>query len=236
MKLINCHAGALPFYRGRNILNWALLNDEKEFGVTVHYVDGGIDTGDIIVQDLIPIQPQDDYGSVLEKAYTQCALTLEKALISIKNGTSERKLQKEIHPLGFYCGGRMNGDEWINWEWPSVRIHQFIRAIASPAPSARTKLKDREIAILQSELIDSAPCYICTSGEVVGRNDIGSIVKTGDSTILIKHIADCDGLALVNKRQAKFKIGVRLGFNPMARIIELEKRLKQLEDKIDCSH
>ena len=47
---INCHAGKLPFYRGRNILNWALINDEGEFGITVHYIDEGIDTGDIILQ------------------------------------------------------------------------------------------------------------------------------------------------------------------------------------------
>ena len=39
-KIINCHAGKLPFYRGRNILNWALINDESEFGITVHYVHG----------------------------------------------------------------------------------------------------------------------------------------------------------------------------------------------------
>ena len=43
MGFLNCHAGALPFYRGRNILNWALINDEKEFGVTVHFIDEGID-------------------------------------------------------------------------------------------------------------------------------------------------------------------------------------------------
>ncbi|MDR1522244.1 MAG: hypothetical protein LBS28_05280 [Streptococcaceae bacterium] len=49
LKTINCHAGKLPFYRSRNILNWVLINDEKEFGITVHYVDEGIDTGDIIL-------------------------------------------------------------------------------------------------------------------------------------------------------------------------------------------
>ena len=54
-RTINCHAGKLPFYRGRNILNWALINDEKEFGVTVHYVDEGIDTGDIILQETFSI-------------------------------------------------------------------------------------------------------------------------------------------------------------------------------------
>ena len=55
LKTINCHAGKLPFYRGRNILNWVLINDEREFGITVHYVDEGIDTGDIILQRVFPI-------------------------------------------------------------------------------------------------------------------------------------------------------------------------------------
>ena len=50
LGIINCHAGRLPFYRGRNVLNWVLINDEKSFGVTVHYVDHGIDTGDLILQ------------------------------------------------------------------------------------------------------------------------------------------------------------------------------------------
>ena len=61
LKIINCHAGKLPFYRGRNILNWALINDEKEFGITVHYVDFGIDTGDSILQKNYEITDDDDY-------------------------------------------------------------------------------------------------------------------------------------------------------------------------------
>ena len=59
-KIINCHAGKLPFYRGRNVLNWVLINDEKEFGITVHYVDEGIDSGDIILQRIYKISDQDN--------------------------------------------------------------------------------------------------------------------------------------------------------------------------------
>ena len=50
----------LPFYRGRNILNWVLINDESEFGITVHHVDEGIDTGDIIIQKAFPISEKDN--------------------------------------------------------------------------------------------------------------------------------------------------------------------------------
>ena len=48
--IINCHAGKLPFYRGRNVLNWVLINGEKHYGVTFHAIDKTIDTGDILLQ------------------------------------------------------------------------------------------------------------------------------------------------------------------------------------------
>lgn len=64
-KIINCHAGKLPFYRDRNILNWALINDEKEFGISVHFIDKGINTGDIILQKTYEIKDSDDYTTLL---------------------------------------------------------------------------------------------------------------------------------------------------------------------------
>ena len=84
-KIINCHAGKLPFYRGRNILNWVLINDEKEYGITVHYVDEGIDTGDIILQKTYPITDNDNYKTLLTNAQTECASLLYEALQKIKN-------------------------------------------------------------------------------------------------------------------------------------------------------
>ena len=52
---LNFHAGKLPFYRGRSVLNWALINGEKEIGLTAHYMDEGIDTGDIVLQKSLPV-------------------------------------------------------------------------------------------------------------------------------------------------------------------------------------
>ena len=50
-KIINCHAGALPFYRGRSPINWAIINGERKIGITTHFVDLKIDNGDIIEQN-----------------------------------------------------------------------------------------------------------------------------------------------------------------------------------------
>ena len=89
---INCHAGKLPFYRGRNILNWVLINDEKEFGITVHYIDEGIDTGDIIKQRCFEIKDDYDYNKLLDIAYVECSEILYDAIKEIQNGTSKKNI------------------------------------------------------------------------------------------------------------------------------------------------
>lgn len=214
LGFINCHAGALPFYRGRNPLNWVLINGDKEFGVTVHYVDEGIDTGDIIAQNMVPIEQNDDYGDLLAKAHDACALVLVEALMDIEEGRAVRTEQKSIHSVGFYCGMRRLGDEWIDWGACSRDVHNFIRAIALPGPGARTMMGKEEVAILESRMVADAPIYKCTNGEVVGRTEGGVVVKTGDTTVLITKAA------VVNKDghvteifTPRWRIGTRLQNN-----------------------
>ena len=141
--VINCHAGKLPFYRGRNILNWALINDDKDFGITVHFVDEGIDTGDIIKQNIYPITDLDDYNSLLKVAYVECAIILYDTIKEIQNGSFRRIIQNTIHPIGFYCGIRGKGDEIINWNQTSRQLFNFIRAINKPGPIATSSLKGK---------------------------------------------------------------------------------------------
>ena len=206
---INCHAGALPFYRGRNPLNWVLINGEKEFGITVHYVDEGIDTGDIIEQELYPIGPNENYGDLLDKAIIGCADVLYRALVAIDGGCEKRLLQSDIHKVGTYFGIRKLGDEWLDFEWPSQRIHNFVRAIACPGPGARTYAGGREYAILRSVIIEGAPDYIATCGEVLGKTPQGVVVKSGDNTILLTAMAEVIDGHVQNIFTPKFKVGTR---------------------------
>jgi methionyl-tRNA formyltransferase len=187
-KTINCHAGKLPFYRGRNILNWALINDEKEFGITVHYIDSGIDTGDIIIQRCFPINDNDDYSTLLNTSYEECANILYDALSLFFEGNVKRIKQKSIHPSGFYCGKRTEGDEIINWHQTSREIFNFIRAICAPGPKATTYLGKQQIKINSSALIEEAINYKGKPGQVLYKTEVGYVVKTLDSTIEIKEI------------------------------------------------
>lgn len=210
LGFINCHAGALPFYRGRNPLNWALINDESYFGVTAHYVDEGIDTGDIIIQHKVDILEQDDYASLLEKAFVKCSEVLVEAVEHIACDKVNRIKQSDIDPYGFYCGMRRVGDEVIDWQLPARRIHNLIRAITLPGPAARTVLNGKEIAIIKSRFLQGAPHYICTPGEVVGRDENGIYIKTGDSTLHVLEIAYIDKEGKVGKADIpRLKIGTR---------------------------
>ncbi len=182
-KTINCHAGKLPFYRGRNILNWVLINDENEFGITVHYIDEGIDTGDIILQRTYPIDDGDDYNSLLEIAYKECAVILYDSVKLVQNGNVGRIDQKSIHNVGFYCGQRGEGDEILNWGQTSRDVFNFVRSICKPGPQARTLCKGGEMLINKVRLISDAPNYKSTIGQVVGKTSNGFIVKTSSSTI-----------------------------------------------------
>lgn len=201
LKTINCHAGKLPFYRGRNILNWALINDEKEFGITVHYIDEGIDTGDIIFQRSFPITDGDDYGSLLEIAYVECANILYDTIKQIQQGTSNRIVQDTIHPVGFYCGRRGPGDEIIDWNQNSRELFNFIRSISNPGPRATTSVFGSPVRINRARMVKDAPEYINTVGQLLSKTETGFLVKTKDSFIEISEI----------ESDVKLRVGDKLG-------------------------
>ena len=185
LKTINCHSGKLPFYRGRNVLNWVLINDEKEFGITVHYVDEGIDTGDIILQRTYPITDNDDYSTLLDKAYKECANILYTSLVKIYTGEVSIIKQNSIHPVGFYCTERKDEDETINWDTNSREIFNFVRALCKPGIVARTKMNGNIIKINKVKMIENAPNYKLIPGIVVGKDNEGFIVKSKNSTIKV---------------------------------------------------
>lgn len=199
LKTINCHAGKLPFYRGRNVLNWVLINDEREFGITVHYVDRGVDTGDIIHQETFPITDEDDYSSILETAYVNCARILYESIKEIQNGSSKRIAQATLHPVGFYCGMRCEGDENIDWAQTSRDIFNFIRAVCKPGPTARSMINGRQIKINKSELIEHAPTYKGTIGQILSKESGAFMVKTLDSTIKVIEY-EYDGVLKIGDR------------------------------------
>ena len=199
LGIINCHAGLLPFYRGRNILNWALINDEKEFGVTVHHVDEGVDTGDIILQSHLTITDDDTYASLLQTAYTACAEVLYKSLVLVAEGKAKRIPQSSIHPVGLYCGQRKAGDEIINWKQTSRELFNFVRALSAPGPIATTTVKGEPVRISKVRCVSEAPEYTGIPGQVLHKTAAGFLVKSEDSFVEVLEFSS----------KARIKVGDR---------------------------
>jgi methionyl-tRNA formyltransferase len=219
---LNVHAGKLPQYRGRNIINWALINGENEVGITVHVVDDGIDTGDIIVQRLIPIGWTDTYGDVLAHVVEAIPSVVTDCLGLIASGHARRHPQPAI---GTYFGGRRDGDEWLDWSASSLIVYNKIRAITHPGPGARTWYRDQPATIWRASYDLDWPEYLATPGEVVGRTPAGVFVKTGNSTVLVESVQ----IGGEPAHTPRWPIGTRLGVDAGAVLETLLARLNSLE-------
>jgi len=193
---INCHASKLPFYRGRNILNWVLINDEKEFGITVHYVDEGIDTGPIILQKTFTITDEDNYMTLLELSYKQCPLILNEAVKLILENRVQVTSQDDISIEGFYCQKRRPGDEVIDWDSNTRKLFNFIRAICTPGPCATSHVGN-EIIKLKSANIEKLSGFT--------EYKVGDIVSVNKKFFIVRTI---DGFLRVTDWESKVKLKV----------------------------
>lgn len=227
LGFVNFHAGKLPYYRGRNILNWALINGEEEIGITGHYVDAGIDTGDIILQRSLPVAWEDTYGDVLAKVIAAFPSLVADTVDLIDSGKVAARSQKNLP--GTYFAARGEGDEWLDWQDSSRNIYNKIRALSHPGPGART-LRDNQIVKIWKAVYDpDEPAYQATPGQVVGRvAEQGIAVKTGDSVVELRSV-ETDGKGVF---VPDWPIGTRLGLNPAAALSTLARRVARLETEI----
>ena len=226
LGFVNFHAGKLPFYRGRNVINWAIINGETEIGLTAHFVDDGIDTGDIILQREFPILWTDTYGDVLNRIVDNLPGFVVETVERIAGGHFDTLQQS--HLPGTYFTGREDGDEWLNWSDSSVNLYNKVRAITRPGPGARTLLGDKVTLIWRAFYNPAWPKYIATPGQVIGRSDDGVLVKTGDSLLLVQEVQVSDRAC-----EAPFwRIGTRLGIDVASSMQTVLARLDQLERQL----
>jgi methionyl-tRNA formyltransferase len=226
LGFINLHAGNLPYYRGRNAINWAIINGEEKIGLTAHFVDEGIDTGNIVLQCSLPIGWTDTYADVLGCIEGAMPDLVCDAVDRIASGRVEHRRQD--HLPGTYYAARRKGDEWLDWSNTSRNLYNKIRAITHPGPGACTVLDGQPVVIWSASYDLDWPTYMATPGEVVGyRLGEGVYVKTGDSTLLVTKVQMEEGEVIPH-----WRIGTRLGLNVSEYLYSLESRLADLERRM----
>jgi methionyl-tRNA formyltransferase len=131
---VNIHGALLPQYRGANPIQWALINNERESGVTMHYMTKNFDQGDIIAQKRVPIDIQDTWIDIRNKIEIATEEMLSEEMPKILLHKNSRKPQDETTASLF--PRRHPEDGLIDWSQSVLAIYNLIRALVKPHPGA----------------------------------------------------------------------------------------------------
>lgn len=168
---VNVHASLLPAYRGAAPVQRAILSGETVTGVTTMYLDPGMDTGDIILREALPIRAEDDAGSLLGRLARTGASLLVRTLDGLAAGGLPRIKQDEVGAS--YAPPLTPADEVISWEEPAVAVVNRVRAL-SPRPGAYTLWQGRRLKIWRAKV-----------GSALGGAIPGRVVRAGAGEILV---------------------------------------------------
>ena len=146
---INLHASLLPQYRGAAPINWAIINGEKETGVTTFKLQQEIDTGNILLQEKIKINDNETAGTLHDKMKSIGAEVLLKTVQQLQNGTLQEHAQSYSSMLRL-APKIFSEDCKINWDQNVEDIFNFIRGL-SPYPAAFTFLHGKKLKIFSAE-------------------------------------------------------------------------------------
>ncbi len=175
------HPSILPRYRGASAINWAVIKGETKTGLTIFWVDEGIDTGDILLQREVEIGPAETTGAVyFDKLYPQGVEAVLAAVDLVKEGKAPRLPQD--HSKGTYdppCDEKVAS---LNWNQPARDVYNFIRG-CDPQPGATTTFRGEKVKLYNAAYLEE-PCT-AAPGEILAVTDKGLKVCAPGAALLI---------------------------------------------------
>lgn len=176
----NLHASLLPNYRGAAPINWAIINGETQTGVSTFFIDDKIDTGEMIMQESIAIEPDDNAGSLHDKLMVLGSQLVLKTVALIQQGSVNTTPQIEFQDIK--TAYKLNKDNCkIDWNESLTHIHNKIRGL-SPYPGAWCSLINGNdsisIKIFKSEIEPSNHDFE-TGTVIASKQDLKVAVKNG---------------------------------------------------------
>jgi methionyl-tRNA formyltransferase len=180
MGTLNVHGSLFPQYRGAAPINWAIINGEKETGVTTFQLQHAIDTGAILLQDRIPIAPNHTAGEIHDTMMEVGAQLLVKTLHGLFDNSIKAVAQEQVignHALK-HAPKIFTKDCEIDWDKSCAAIHNLIRGLA-PFPGAITKIDGKIVKLFLTQAIDATPTEAPGSFITDGKNFAKIACKDG---------------------------------------------------------
>jgi methionyl-tRNA formyltransferase len=176
LGVVGYHPAALPQNRGRHPIIWTLALGLQTTASTFFFMDEGADSGDILSQVPVKVEPFDDAGTLYEKLAKVASVQILEFTKELSSGAYQRKPQD--HSKANYWRKRGKRDGEIDWRMASTSIHNLVRALGRPYVGAHCRYKDKEVKIWKTEIVDD-----------VGRFENiepGTILEVNNGSILIK--------------------------------------------------
>lgn len=176
---LNIHASLLPRHRGAAPIQAAIRDGDTETGVTIMFMDEGLDTGDILLMKRMPITTDETGGSLHDKLALQAPAALEEALAHLATGHPPREKQDESKATHVRKLTRQDGR--IDWSHSAVELDRLIRAF-TPWPGTSCLLKGAQMKVHRAQVIANADA--CPApGTVVSADAGGIAVSCGDGLL-----------------------------------------------------
>lgn len=177
---INVHPSLLPNYRGANPYSHVIINGEKQTGVTLHFMDEGFDTGDIIVQKPMDINPKETMGTLFNRLNIIGLELLLEVLSAYEQGFIQRTKQKE----GKYIVGNNIQDEdlFLDFNKTASEIERFLRAL-NPFFMVSTSFRSTPVRVFSAEVVAHSPKSDYPVGTVEYIKDDKFYIKTKDGLL-----------------------------------------------------
>jgi methionyl-tRNA formyltransferase len=181
---INVHASLLPKYRGAAPINWAIINGEKETGVTTMLMDEGMDTGDILLTERISIKPEDTAADIHDRLKHVGATLLAETIKGVQSGTLRPIPQAHIQAT--YAPMLKKEDGRIDWGMGPQEIANLTRGL-NPWPGAYTRWQGMQIKIFKAYGLSGEKATV-EPGTVIKTSADGVDVATGTGILRITEL------------------------------------------------
>ena len=179
---INIHASLLPAYRGAAPIQWAVLNGEKESGVTIMQMDKGLDTGDMLLKRSVELSPKETGDSLHDKLMHLGAELIVEALPKLEKGELVPEKQKD--ELSSYAKKLTKAMGQIDWSKDAVSLERWIRGLNS-WPSAYTFFGGKTLKIWEARVAEENGAQKAEPGQVVSVSREGFTVACGQGALQI---------------------------------------------------
>ena len=175
------HNSLLPRYRGGAPIVWAMMNGEREVGVSLFRLTDGMDDGDVYAQRATSVDEHEAIGDVLPRLEAAAVAMLAESYPGLLAGTLPAVPQD--HRLATFAALRIEEDGAIDWNRPVRAVHDFVRAQSRPYPGAFTLLDGERLHVWRARPLDAV--YYGTPGQVASRGPEGVAVICGDHRALL---------------------------------------------------